>query len=285
MPDSIPEITAPDSTLIASDSVAAEEVIVNALEQKVCRETDAPRIINLRNVTLGRLPYTEGVEPLPRPSLPGYDSGFMTILVVLFLIIASNFRHYSIYVKTLSQNLFSVRERAKSSFSPVHTTSELRVMLSLVALVCVCEGVLLYSSLMLRGNALSPFAGVGLLTLMAAAYYGVQLVAYRTVGYLFTSSQGTSQWIKGFNASQTLLGLGLAIPALLALFNPGLSPLLLAISCVMYLSARIIFISKGFRIFYDNYTSIVYFILYLCTLEIIPPLLLYKLASELILTY
>lgn len=285
MPDSIPEITAPDSTLAALDSAAVEQVTVNALEPKVCRDIDAPRIMNLRNVTLGRLPYTEGVMPEPRPSLPGYDSGFMTILVVLFLIIASNFRHYSTYVKTLSQNLFSVRDRAKSSFSPVHTTSELRVMLSLVALLCVCEGVLLYSYLMMNGNLLSPFVGVGLLTLLACAYYIVQIVAYRMVGYLFTSSQGASQWIKGFNASQTLLGLGLAIPALLVLFNPGLTPLLLGVSSVMYISARIIFISKGFRIFYDNYTSIVYFILYLCTLEIVPPLLLCRLASEIILIY
>lgn len=285
MPDSIPEIAAPDSTLAAIDSAAVEQVTVNALEPKVCRDIDAPRIMNLRNVTLGRVPYTEGVMPEPRPLLPGYDSGFMTILVVLFLIIASNFRHYSTYVKTLSQNLFSVRDRAKSSFSPVHTTSELRVMLSLVALLCVCEGVLLYSYLMMSGNLLSPFVGVGLLTLLACAYYIVQIVAYRMVGYLFTSSQGASQWIKGFNASQTLLGLGLAIPALLVLFNPGLTPLLLAVSSVMYISARIIFISKGFRIFYDNYTSIAYFILYLCTLEIVPPLLLCRLASEIVLSY
>jgi len=38
----------------------------------------------------------------------------------------------------------------------------------------------------------------------------------------------------------------------------------------LYLVARLIFIIKGIRIFYSNLTSIVYFILYLCAVEIVP---------------
>ena len=93
------------------------------------------------------------------------------------------------------------------------------------------------------------------------------------------------QWIKGFNASQSFLGLVLIVPTLLILFNPGMSVLLLSISVALYATARVIFISKGFRIFYDNYSSLVYFILYLCTLEIIPPVLIYRMALNLTIIY
>ncbi|MDE6240375.1 MAG: DUF4271 domain-containing protein, partial [Muribaculaceae bacterium] len=45
-----------------------------------------------------------------------------------------------------------------------------------------------------------------------------------------------------------------------------------------YLLFRLVFISNGFSIFYRNIFSLVYFILYLCTLEIIPLIYVFKLA-------
>lgn len=268
------------AVVTAADSLAEPVVIVNALEQKTCHEVDAPYVLHLRNATLGRVPYADGLQPEPRAMLPGYDSGVMCLIILIFIILTSNFRHYSTYIKTFAQDLFSVRRRS-NAFDGTHTVSETRVLLSLVSLVCLCEGILLFSSISFRGGATgeSAFSAVGLLTLLSAGYYMWQLVAYQTVGFIFSSSEATKQWVKGFNASQSLLGLGLLLPALLVLFNPGLTPLLMSVSVLLYAVARVIFISKGFRIFYDNYSSLVYFILYLCTLEIIPPYLLYRLAS------
>lgn len=281
-PEASREATAADTTSAAApDSLHA---IVNALEQRTCHETDAPRILHLRNATLGRMAYTEGILPEPRPQLPGYDSGVMTLLIVLFLIITGNFRHYSTFIKTFAQDLFTVRRRA-NVFDESHTMSETRVLLSLITLVCVCEGTLLFSALTFHGATIGAFTGVLMMSLLAAGYYCLQNLAYRTVGFLFAASADTTQWLRGFNASQSLLGLGLTIPALLSLFNPGMAPLLLSISIFMYGAARIIFISKGFRIFYDNYSSLIYFILYLCTLEIIPPVILYRLASYISLNF
>ncbi|MDE6323178.1 MAG: DUF4271 domain-containing protein [Paramuribaculum sp.] len=289
MPDSVatqPHITSvsadsvsqlPENTSVA-DTLTHSVQIENALQQKTCHEVDAPRILHLRNATLGRVAYAEGLAPSPRPVLPGYDSGVTALLVVLFLFIASNFRHYSTFIKTFAQDLFKVRRRA-NIFDDNNTMSETRVLLSMISLLCVSEGILLYSAVGLRGEiAVTPFAAVGMLSGLAVAYYLCQLAAYRTVGYLFSNGSDTLQWLKGFNASQSLLGLVLVIPALLSLFSPGLSPLLLSLSVLFYGIARLIFISKGFRIFYDNYTSLVYFILYLCTLEIIPPVILCQLA-------
>ncbi|MDE6169760.1 MAG: DUF4271 domain-containing protein, partial [Duncaniella sp.] len=45
---------------------------------------------------------------------------------------------------------------------------------------------------------------------------------------------------------------------------------------VFYFLTRILFICKGFRLFYDNFGSLLYFILYLCTLEIVPLVLIYR---------
>ncbi|MDE6655263.1 MAG: DUF4271 domain-containing protein [Muribaculaceae bacterium] len=42
------------------------------------------------------------------------------------------------------------------------------------------------------------------------------------------------------------------------------------------------FIIKGFRIFYHKIWSLLYFILYLCTLEIVPLIILYLTALSLV---
>ena len=111
-----------------------------------------------------------------------------------------------------------------------------------------------------------------------AAYYIFQLAAYNTVGYIFTSTERRSAWIAGFNASQSMLGIALIIPVLLAVFYPAADKAVIVIAASLYFIARLLFIVKGFRIFFINFSSLLYFILYLCALEIIPVLFVYKMA-------
>lgn len=250
----------------------------NTPDTTMCREADAPWSAREQAIVhTGRILYTEGIEPEPRKELPGYDSGVMTLLIAVFLFLSFNIRHYSTFIKTFTQNLFSVRNRA-NVFDERNTMSETRVLFSLIILLCVCEGILLFTTLTANGYSGETFSDVLMLSGLAAAYYAWQLVAYRTVGYVFTSPARSTMWIKGFNASQSLLGITLVLPALLALFNPGAANWLLSLSATLYIIARIIFISKGFRIFYRNFFSLIYFILYLCSLEIIPLIIIYKAA-------
>lgn len=247
-----------------------------------CVEAEAPSAARERDITTtGRIPYTEGLPALPRTLLPGYDTGVMGMLIALFLIIALNFRHYSTFIKTFMQNLFTVRTRA-NAFDDHNTTSEVRVLASLIILGCACQGILLFSIINIDVPGINVFFGVGSATILAILYYLWQLAAYSTVGYVFGSGNQAAQWLKGFNASQSLLSMALVVPALVILFNPDMAEALIYIGAALYLVARIIFISKGFRIFYHQSFSLLYFILYLCTLEIIPPLLMIKAAFFLI---
>lgn len=247
-----------------------------------CVEAEAPSAARERDITTtGRIPYTECLPALPRTLLPGYDTGVMGMLIALFLIIALNFRHYSTFIKTFMQNLFTVRTRA-NAFDDHNTTSEVRVLASLIILGCACQGILLFSIINIDVPGINVFFGVGSATILAILYYLWQLAAYSTVGYVFGSGNQAAQWLKGFNASQSLLSMALVVPALVILFNPDMAEALIYIGAALYLVARIIFISKGFRIFYHQSFSLLYFILYLCTLEIIPPLLMIKAAFFLI---
>lgn len=239
-------------------------------------ESMAPSSAAERAVTyIGKVPYTDGIAPIARRELPGYNSGVMTLLIGVFLFITLNLRHYSTFLKTFAQNLFSVRKRA-NVFDERSTMSETRVLVSLILLTCICEGILLFDMVSRTGIVADNFAAIAAMSGLALAYYIMQYAAYSTVGYIFTTPMRAEMWIKGFSASQSLLGLTLCVPAVLSLFVPSASSAILTVCAILYCIARIIFISKGFRIFYHNSFSLVYFILYLCSLEIIPLIIIYK---------
>ena len=90
------------------------------------------------------------------------------------------------------------------------------------------------------------------------------------MGYTFSDKVGSKLWIDGFKSSQALLGLLLLPVLVLVMLYPSSGKLLLSVAATLYLVARLIFIYKGIRIFYGNLTSILYFILYLCAVEIVP---------------
>ena len=115
-----------------------------------------------------------------------------------------------------------------------------------------------------------------------ALFYLVQLAAYGTVGFTFASKSGRREWLRGFNATQALLGITLVPAAVLAVFYPPLTFIAVAVGAGLYLLARLLFIIKGIRIFYDNFSSLLYFILYLCTLEIIPVIFIYECSRYLV---
>lgn len=218
----------------------------------------------------------QGIDGIARNYNPGYDTGLQTLLLVMLLLVVFNFKHCRRLFSTLTDSLFVVRKQA--NVFEEHTANEARVMLLLVVQFCVYAGILT----MLHFNQSYPISNTEILSTSfltiggVGVYYIFQLVAYRVVGYVFTDQTSSQQWTKGFSASQVLLGFALLPLAFVAFLYPTLSSAMIFIAAGLYVIFRIVFIYKGFRIFYNDFSSLLYFILYLCTLEIIPLIFVYK---------
>ncbi len=221
--------------------------------------------------------WESGLEPVLRPGHAGHDQGVVACIVVLILAVAVSFDPIKRIFRGLTKKLWSVRVR--DSFDQT-TASEQRVLLLLVIQTIVYEAVIANAALatFFPRMYMSNLATTGILAVVLLLYYVFQLVAYSIVGYTFTSDTGRTLWLEGFTSTQTLLGFTLIIPGLMVLFYPDLTEIAILVSGGLYLIARVIFISKGFRIFYTNVPSLVYFILYLCSLEIIPIFILFQTA-------
>lgn len=213
---------------------------------------------------------------------PLHDAGTMTLVVgALFLVVVSYRSGYK-YIEQFFHNMFSTR-RQESIFED-HTLNETQILSALIINTCVMEAVLAYCALTLYLPRLAVSLQsaitlhVAALAVLALAFYLAQLVAYKLIGYVFADKVTTKLWVDGFKASQSLLGLLLAHMVGLMLVKPVWASSLMTVGMLLYILSRLVFICKGFRIFYSNLPSIVYFILYLCAVEIVPIAIVVKAA-------
>ena len=222
-----------------------------------------------------------GVEGAARPVAPASDSGIIAMLLGVIILLGLSMTHVRRVFRSLPQDLWSVRRR--NNIFDEHTANETRVVALLLLGLFVSEGILLFmwlGAITPATTTLTVFLTVAALAGLGAAYYLFQMGGCLVVGYVFTDKVNAGLLRKGLNASQSILGLSLMLPAMVSLFYPSLTSSMLIAAGILYLLSRICYILKGFRIFYNNSASLLYFILYLCTLEIIPLIFVCLLASE-----
>lgn len=219
-----------------------------------------------------------GLEGNARQGSTAGNSGIATILVVLFIAICLNFKKcrnlFLHFIEELRNN-----KKRENAFDEHNGHESLLTALMIVQYI-IYSGIILHglvSSQTLSGSDdtfIRIISAIG----VSAAYYAFSASAYYVTGFTFVDKQGAIKWLRAFNASQSIAGVVMMIPSLVMLFYPRASELMIHVACSIYLIARLTFIFKWFSIFFINFLSLLYFILYLCILEIIPMIYVYKIA-------
>lgn len=208
---------------------------------------------------------------------PLHDTGSMIMLLLSCLFLLTSYRLGRPYISNLGNYLFS--PKGKDDLFAEHTSNDARIIIAMISNTCLMGGVMMYYGLLWYNPSLtfalqnSVFLHVLVLTMAMAVFLALQLLLYRLLGFTFATEELTDMWVQGFLASQAVLGLLLFPVTVITLVFPSTIKMMVTIAIILYFLSRIVFISKGFRIFFNNLTSSIYFILYLCTVEIVPPLL------------
>lgn len=278
-----------------SDTTATPVQICTVIVDSIAADTAAgrmPRYVNAGQIrairaemrrdslqhvkAISTVPDDAGSGLVPQTYFDIYNATGVTALMMgVLTVVCVNASGIGRALKRYRTALLTVRRR-DNAFDDVHSAS-LPAALMLVMVFVVFGGVCLYYS-----HGLPPamnFGGIVATVALLAAYYIFQLAAYNAVGYAFTTGDYRRQWLAGFNASQAYTGLLLIAPAMVLVAEPAWWQYVEIFSLAVYLTGRIIFICKGFKIFYSKVRSLLYFILYLCTLEIIPAAVVYLLAG------
>lgn len=230
----------------------------------------------MNDLTVMEIPA--GGKALDFPRSPLHDTPSMALLLVGLLAVALCYHTGYKYIENFFHYMFSTRRR--ENLFEDHTVNETSIQAALVANTCIVEGFIIYFAVQLMWPALAVslqqnvFLHVATYCGLALAFYAAQWVVYKVLGYTFLDAVNSKLWIDGFKASQSFLGLTLLPVLVLLMLYPTHGKLLLSVAAFLYLAARLIFVFKGFRIFYGNLSSILYFLLYLCAVEIVPLVLM-----------
>ena len=218
-------------------------------------------------------------EPIqPAPHRSGRNEGVSFILgglFILFLVISLRFRNNFKYAITIFRNLIETRTRHNVFDDTVRETS-LLVMLNI--LWCACAGIIGYCVYQYLNPETEVSRAIGMLwgmcisTIYALFMWG----AYASVGNIFGDSEHTALWVKGFSSSQALMAPALFLTALIGVCRPETALNVGIVSAIVFILVKITFIWQGFRIFFNQFSSWVLFLCYLCSLEIVPLILCYR---------
>lgn len=255
--------------------------IIDCLNQQTLITADTVILTETEPVTPG---WTIGLEGSTRQNKLNSNSGILTLIVLLFVAISLSFKDYRKLFSKFAEEMRSSHKSRGNAFDE-RSSHETRLMCLSILQYIVCGGIMLFA-LAARHSGVSP-DDYGFTTLAAeigvfAAYYIFDITAYSVVGYTFAGIENMKVLLRRFNSSQSILGITIALPALIVIFYPLLSDAMIYTSVTLYVLARLLFIIKGFDIFFTNIFSLLYFILYLCALEIIPLIYVYHFALLLI---
>lgn len=228
---------------------------------------------------------------LPSPGHISDNGSSLIILLLLipFIVVAVKLKSSSRFVASLWHDLTSVRERSSLFDNTVRETS---LLFFLVILTVLAGGILLAASVPANNavsllnfplfNSLPSHLNRPVLCiLLMGGYMLFSWCAYNIVGRVFETPNHTRLWVRGFAASMSLLGLIWLPCALICISRPEWTPILAIIAGVSFILAKITFIWKGFRIFFSKGASWMLFLYYLCSLEMVPVILLVAIAGSL----
>lgn len=219
----------------------------------------------------------EGIDGLQKPETPSQNDSIFLILLCCLVLVATSFRKGT---KLLFQ-LFSITNNNRNRINILNSSTVIESRLRFILLVqtFVMEGIALTFFIRYLNPELSHigyFKEILSIAVLTALYYNLQQLIYRILGSVFSDQNSTRQWLDNHILVNLSLGIILFPIIFCMIYLPGFLNIGLILVTISYILSRIIFIYKGIKIFLRDIYGILYFILYLCALEIIPLFLLYK---------
>lgn len=243
-------------------------------------KSESDLLVTLPDSTLGV--YTSlptGIKGVLRHQTPGSNSWVSLILIVCFLVVAGSYRSSNKFIQYIISEIFDYKQR--SSFYQKSTLNMVRLKVALLLMTFLIEGLALF---VVYSNfaAIPAFAGIkllGIIGLFSACfllYYLLQRSLYSVIAYTFTNKVNAVLVNGALTGTTILLGILLFIPVLVSIYHTIPLNIFIFSTMSLYFVTRLLFIYKGVKIFFSDFYSLIYVVLYLCIFEIAPLLVIYK---------
>jgi hypothetical protein len=222
-----------------------------------------------------------GLKITPREITYPEGDWLTGILFFAFVLLASVSAVFSKYIGTLFQSLINYptafRMFREKNYSILHGAFRLEVLFYIIFSIFIFQVIVLASN----DNELFTWSVYGKTLGVLVIYFLGKKLAYQAFGSIFIGASDTREFL--FNMDNFNRGAGiilLPIVALIAYFpseNPMVAVFLGVLTTLVF---YIMLLKRGISILLKKQFPIFYLFLYLCTLEFLPLLLIYKIAVD-----
>ena len=213
-----------------------------------------------------------------RINVQNWMTGIFVIVFILFAIVRVFYRNYwGQLLRSAFNNSESKRMFHEKSMIFTHAAFRLDINFYLVTGIFLYQIAEFFSIRFYSGE----FMNYSFITGGLILFIIVKKILYFFMGYITRSSFETSEYVFNMNNYNRVFGLFLFPICLSIIFIPRLQKeylFIIGISIFLFLYFLLLF--RGIKIILRKQFSIFYLILYLCSLEILPILYLYKLAMN-----
>lgn len=221
----------------------------------------------------------------PLPYSQTIQSIFFLLFVLCFAVLAFWLNREGMTLAANFKNIFSGGVRTRSAFKQQITTSGIWSEVFLILQTSLIISMVAFTYSWKYGLAEYPLQSVALIfgSIFLAVLLLILLkyVIYRLIHYVFNDF-GMDEWSGRYITVVELSGLIIFIPSLFFVFVPEYAEVSLFVLAALAIIIVLVVFWNLFQIFHKNKIGLLYYFLYLCAVEILPFLLLYKGAISLI---
>ena len=234
---------------------------------------------DVRNDTMSLCTQSVGMEMEGIPYHPHVDNVFVSALLFCFFLLAFTLAAEKHYLAQRIEKMFYVREKP-DLFSDGDMKSSVKCQLLLSLFTCLLLAILFvdysYETVpQLFQHYSLPFL-LGSCLLISILSFAFKVGLFALVDWVFFDKEKNSLWIESYVLLYSLGGLFLFM-LLLSYVYFDLSKLYALVSVALIaLLVEILLFYKCFKVFFNKKYGCVYLIVYFCTLELAPCLLLGK---------
>lgn len=220
----------------------------------------------------------DAVLKLPIREKSDFNTDWITILFVIVLVLVATVRATSTnYIRFLFQSLInyttSFRLFREKNYPVLHGATQLDIIFYFIFSLFIYQVEDSFNIAFTTRNILLYLLILG----SVLGYFYLKKVAYFLVGLVFESIPDTNEYLFNMDIFNRTLGLSLFPVVALINYYPANNPMITVYVGIFLVAVFYIFLlQRGIFILLKKQFSIFYLFLYLCTLEILPLLLIYK---------
>jgi hypothetical protein len=216
----------------------------------------------------------QGFIGIPHPSIPQTENWVFVFLMLLFFLLIYSVSQSSGYISDTIKTFFQIKERSSIFSKATVNDSRFRFLLILFSIFVLSLYVYFFFRKTEKAFTIHEFL---LILLATGLFLTLKFFIFNIIGYVFLNRNNLKVAIDSYFNTFSFLGLTLYPLLFLQIYlNDGLASIVNVVNLIVIIIASILVIFKLFQIFFQKILDFFYILLYLCTLEILPLIILIK---------